>query len=963
MVDSSTDDVLCERIESLERGAQIGRYHVLERVGAGGMGVVYAAYDPDLDRRVAIKMLHHDADGDGISTDARAGLMREAQAMAKLSHPNVVAVHDVGVHDGTVFIAMEFVHGETVGEWMDCHSRSWVEVVVVFAAAARGLAAAHQVGLVHRDFKPANVMMSDEGVVKVTDFGLARWRDEHGRELGALPGAAGDDAAVAMATPAASAGVSPTRSGAVMGTPSYMAPEQHLGLPTDARSDQFSFCVALYEALYGRRPFTAESPSALAIEVVEARIPDAPAGTRVPGWLREVLLRGLEADPLGRFDSMAELIAILDRDRVAIRRRRIIAAAVVGLLGVGIAGAAMLEPAATPCADTDAHLAGVWDAPAREAVRAALFATGVGFAQSTWERVEPGLDAYAEAWVEARTDACAATRIRGEQPESLLDRRMACLDTRLRSARSLVGVLSHADPTVVQNAAVMVAELAPVAACADVTALLDEHARPEDPQLAAELDALDEALADAEQHENAGKYPEALVMAQAAVARAEALALVPMTARALLRRGVLEHVNGAERDAERTLQDAFFLAVRHGLDPIAARSAAELVTVVGEVQQRGAEARRWAEHARAHAEAEDDALLATDVLHNLAGVALREGAYDDAREFASAGLAAREQALGPENVEVLASVNMLGLIEIETGQFAAATVHFERALGIAERTLGPDHPELAKPINNLANIAWRQGKYEAARAAFGRALALQRDALGPEHRNVAQLENNLAAVAMSMGELAEAQQRFERALTIWRAALGDEHPQVADELNTLAVVAAARGDLAAARDYDERALVIRERTMPPEHPAIAQNYANLGTDLYRLGRFSEARELHARALAIYEKKLDPSHDDIALALTSIGTDLIELGDADAAVPLLERALGLRIGAEIDPVELAATRWSLARALHDCTRIRDRPRAKILAEQARATFANSPSALDNPVTAIDAWLAASLLAAG
>jgi tetratricopeptide (TPR) repeat protein len=951
MLDVSSDDDGTPS-DPLPTGSRIGRYVVLARVGAGGMGVVYAAYDPDLDRRVAIKLLHDDRSSGGSRSDGRSLLLREAKAMARLSHPNVVTVHDTAVHEGNVFIAMEFVQGETVAAWLGKSARPWRDVVRVFAAAAHGLAAAHAAGLVHRDFKPANVLIASDGAVKVTDFGLARVRDDGARDRGPTAEAA----VVAAALAAGSAGDPATHAGLVMGTPAYMAPEQHLGLPIDARSDQFSFCVALYEGLYGSRPFKSAAVPALAMDIVEGRVPDAPAGSKVPMWLRELVLRGLEPDPDLRHPSMQAIIDLLERDFGARRRRIALAVGGTAVLGAAALGVTLLGPASTPCADMQTHLGGVWDDDTKSAVQAAIFATGVGFAQSTWDRVAQRLDEYTAAWVSTRTEACLATRVRGEQSEALLDLRMACLDGRLRTVRALVSVLGNADEIVVGNAVVAASGLASLDACDDTEALLDDHPVPDDPRLRSALAALDQQLADAEQLERAGKYPEALALARTAADEAERLGFAPMIARARKRRGWLEHTGGDDASAEASLSSAYFEAVRLRDDNLAAQAAIELVTVEGEFRQRVAEGRQWAAHAAAHAEARRDELQQAAVAAALAGVALREGKYDEAESLARRALAQREARLGPEHDGILSSLNMLGLIAIETGKFEEARAHFERMIAVAEPILGRDHPELAKPMNNLANIAWREGKYDAAKASFERALDLQRGAHGDDHRNVAQLENNLAAVAMSTGHHDEAERRFTRALAIWRAALGQEHPLVADALNNLAVVAVARGKPDVARQYDEEALAIRTKSMPEDHPGLAQNLVNLGTDYYRLGRYAEARSLHERGLAIYEKKLDPQHDDIALALTALGTDLLELGEVDTALPLIERAHRLREHAEIDPVELASTQWSLARALHDATNGRDRVRARTLAMQAREVFAGAPGATDNPLVAIDAWLA-------
>jgi formylglycine-generating enzyme required for sulfatase activity len=297
----------------LNAGARLGRYLIIERVGSGAMGVVYGAYDPELDRKVALKLLKGDHAGQ--DETARARLVREAKAMARLSHPNVIAVHDVGVFDGQVFLAMEFLGGGTLRSWLAARRRGWRELLAVFAAAGRGLMAAHAAGLVHRDFKPENVLLDREGRPRVVDFGLAREAKD----------GAGDGAPAPAPVPVAAATSGTrldtlTRTGALLGTPAYMAPEQFMGEPTDERTDQFSFCVALYEALYGERPFTSESVFRLLHDVAEGRLLPVPDDREVPAWIRRAVLRGLKSDPAQRWPSMASLIAALEDDP-AVRRR------------------------------------------------------------------------------------------------------------------------------------------------------------------------------------------------------------------------------------------------------------------------------------------------------------------------------------------------------------------------------------------------------------------------------------------------------------------------------------------------------------------------------------------------------------------------------------------------------------------------------------------------------------------
>lgn len=307
---------------------RIGRFTVLRKLGAGGMGVVYAAYDEKLDRKLAIKIIHAPEDDGG---RASIRLRREARAMARLSHPNVVQVFDDGEYEGRVFIAMEFVRGPTLDAWLrgDGDSgqrghggpgarasrpsprRSWREIVAMHIGAGKGLAAAHAAGLVHRDYKPSNVMVSRDGRARVLDFGLVRQDDS--AERPSVP---------IIATALGSLGAprpdllseNLTLDGAIVGTPSYMSPEQLTGQPVDARSDQFSFCVTLYEALYRVNPFASPNMAARILRVMGNAVAPPPPDTDVPPWVHEALVRGLRCEPEERWPSMEALLTALAHD-------------------------------------------------------------------------------------------------------------------------------------------------------------------------------------------------------------------------------------------------------------------------------------------------------------------------------------------------------------------------------------------------------------------------------------------------------------------------------------------------------------------------------------------------------------------------------------------------------------------------------------------------------------------------
>ncbi|MEO8549898.1 MAG: serine/threonine-protein kinase [Kofleriaceae bacterium] len=333
------------KLPVLSIGDRVGRYLVLSTLGAGGMGQVFAAYDPQLDRKIALKVLRANLGAN--AKEARARLKREAQAIAQLNHPNVVGVYDVGTtgEGEDVYIAMEFVEGDTLTTWLKRWPRTWREILEVFHQAARGLMAAHSVGLLHRDFKPDNVLVGGDGRVRVTDFGLARSLfgiDDSGR---------GPTAAAELLKARADGSpllVDLTATGTVLGTPRYMAPEQLTGPNIDARSDQFSFCVALYEALYGQHPLPGGTSVAMLEEGKEA---NPPADLRsVPAGVGRAVMRGLARERTQRFPTMAALVSELTPPPVR-QPGRGIAVAMVALIVVGVATAAVLashRPAAIP---------------------------------------------------------------------------------------------------------------------------------------------------------------------------------------------------------------------------------------------------------------------------------------------------------------------------------------------------------------------------------------------------------------------------------------------------------------------------------------------------------------------------------------------------------------------------------------------------------------------------------------
>jgi tetratricopeptide (TPR) repeat protein/predicted Ser/Thr protein kinase len=891
---------------SLAPGALIGRYVVLSKLGAGGMGIVLAAYDPELDRKIALKLLK----GQGQSS-ARTRLQREAQALAKLDHRNVVSVHDVGVHDGQLFVAMEFVEGQTLGAWMSKlgRPRPWPEVLRVFAEAGRGLVAAHEAGLVHRDFKPDNVMLGNDGRVRVMDFGLARAEgdeDEGERVNVSLERTTGTHLLASRLT----------QTGALLGTPAYMSAEQFEGKAADPRSDQFGFCVSLYEALYGARPFAGKTVAELLETVMKGRVEPAPKGAAVPAWLRATVVRGLAPKPDERWPSMRALLEALANDPAVRRRKWFAVAGVVGVLGglaTGVAWA-VREDAQT-CAGFEERLAGVWDEDRRAQVQSAIEATKLSYASETWERVEQRLDEYTQQWVAARQQACEATH-NGEQSDELLDLRMACLDERLLHIRATVDILAEADETVMQRAVEAVVGLPGLERCADVDALTASIPPPEDPEVAKRVAALDEQLAKAEALENTGKYEEGLALADAVVTEAVALHYEPLLTRAWLQQGSLQEKAGKYEAAEATLERAFESALGQQMVAEAATVSVRLVYVVGSKLARHQDGRRWAKDAKPLTRAWGADDVVAWYLNNVGVIAMQEGKYDEARDDFEQSMAIWEQVLGPEDPHVASSLNNLGGVAYREGKYDEARDYGERALAIREKVLGPQHPKVAGSLSNLSNLASAEGKYEEARDYLERALAIEVEALGPDHPNVSVSLNNLGIVAYSQGKYAEAREYYGRALAIREQAYGLEHPKVAAALHNLGVVAESEGKYEEARGYHERALTIEEKTLGPEHPSLAAT------------------------------------------LTSLGEALLGLAKPAEALPHLERALTIHTANAGDPTRSAETRFALARALWDAPAEsgRDRERARTLAEQARSAFADAGEMAAKELREVQAWQA-------
>ncbi|MCY1070454.1 serine/threonine-protein kinase [Nannocystis sp. RBIL2] len=945
----------------LERGQLLGRYIILERVGAGGMGVVYAAFDPGLDRKVALKLLgrpegkrEDDSHGPG------ARLRREAKALARLAHPNVVGVHDAGEVDGRVYVAMEFVPGVTLRHYLAEHKLPWRDVLALFVAAGRGLQAAHAAGLVHRDFKPENVLVGDDGRVRVLDFGLARTSEleEPGPE-GHVPKASGDApppwasglrerlpleaSGLRERLPLEASGLREllpeasgahfdigslvsvdsrlTRVGALVGTPAYMAPEQFMGLPTSPRTDQFSFCVALWEAVHGAHPFGDGGAVALLQAISRGKLRPIPRDKRTPAWLPRALARGLSVDPRARWPDVGALLDVLERRALRSRRARRSGAAGLALgllLGAGVWGYAQSDGDDEVCRGGALALAGAWDPTRRAQVHTALLATGRAHARATADRVVATLDAWTAAWLAAHADACRATHVRHEQSQGLLDLRMTCLDERRRELAALTDLLVRTGPDVEGRAVQAAAALTPVQRCSDPAALAAPAAPPADPAALAQILAVRQQLADAKALFDAGRLPDGLARAEEAAATAALLDHPPLAAEAAYILGLLQNRTRDPRAAEVTLTRAALAAVAARLDELAARAMVELIACVGVYQSGTDEAVRWSE---------------------LAG--------------------AMVQRLGPEGHVLEAKrLGHTGIVRQIRGEFAAARELHERALALLDRPERPDPQALIGTLSNLGNTLTELGLHVEAEATHRRAVALAEEFFGPDHPHTAMLTGNLAAALTDTGRDEEGAELHARALAIKERALGPDHLSVAASLRHIARIRLRQGALGEAQAILRRALAIRERTLGPTHPELADLLHDLGEAARRERRFAAAQALFRRALAIAEPRGD-SHPQVMPLLLGLGRTALDAGDPRAAREPLRRALAAepKDHAPARPEVAARLRLHLAEALWPDPPARAEARA--LATEARTLL--GPGDGFAPLRReLDAWLSGHVL---
>ncbi len=823
-------------------GDRVGRYGILHTLGSGGMGTVYAATDPDLDRNVAIKVLH---DRPGRTVRAEA-LLHEAQAMARFSHPNVVTVHDVGTHEGRVFVAMDWVRGPTLRSWMK--GRRWDAVLEAFFQAGQGLAAVHAAGLVHRDFKPANVMLHPGGRVVVMDFGLARSADDSGQVSGTpLPGApdTDDDGG--------------SRAGSVQGTPAYMAPEQHLAFDVDARADQFSYCVSVFEGLFGKRPFRARTVTELVMRISAGELADVPRNGVPPRILR-ALVRGLAELPKDRWPSMETL---LDRLRPVGRGTWMVWAAGAAALAT-VAFAAV--PPADPCETGADAVRELWSKERRDTLLAALQSSPQPFAHETAGRVDETIANYVEQLANAHDQACQ-TAI----DPALLDRRTACLRQRSGALRAAVDALTTSADDGLQRAVQVLSHLPELDTCLDPEALARASALPADETRRQEIEQARDAISESTAMNEAGDLDGAHARAKAALVLAHQTGFSPVEVEALNAWSSAQEGQGDYAAAAETSEAAFHLAHSSHHDVEALRAAVQLVYVVGYRLQQHEVAQGWLRHAEALLARVEDRGLEARLINNEATLAYSAGDYDAAARGFERTAQLRESQQGAEHPDVAAAHSNLGLALTRLERLEEALEHHARARASWEASLGHSHPMVAISVHNRALVFEQMERLDEAAAEYERAIELRIRSQGAEHPSVALSLNNLGHVRRKQGEALDSLELHHKALALWHAAYGPEHRRVAEALSGISEALHTQRRLEEAHHFADRCLSTLEAAVGTEHPDYALAQYALALIQIDEGQRSGARRNLQQAQRKLVEVWGPSSKDVRRVEQSLET--------------------------------------------------------------------------------------------
>lgn len=786
------------------------RYIIAAVLGRGGMGTVYLAHDRTLGRDVALKLHHH--------TGAER-LHREAMAMAKLAHPNVVTVFEVATVDERLYVAMEYVRGETFRGWLATKKRSWREIVAMLCEAGEGLVAAHGAGLVHRDFKPENVLVGDDRRPRVGDFGLAR--------IGPAPKA--DAINPALADTAL------TQAGSVLGTPAYMAPEQLAGDTVDARCDQFAFCVVAWEALYGERPFIG----------IDRATRKEPPRSQVPARVRRVLERGLSIDPAARYADMATLLVALQEPPRTGRKVALALAAAALVAGGGYIAVNHMEETqrAEACDAQGNGVRSLVGAHAQVVMRAKFVATGMPVASDALDHAIKVLGPYADTLAAQSTRTCNATR----EPTELRAAKRTCLESHTRELAAFVSALQKPDASVVQRAPAAAWSLSEVLPCSDPSTLL-ARARRTPSKEQAKLDWI-------KAETDVGHYTEAAAAAKQLVDGARKISDRNTQLDALLAMG---HAQMQLEDpaAARAYNEAVALAESLGRDSDAADAYGSLASIAGTLERDYAAAHRYLALSRAKLErlGGKNLVIRGDLFTTEAQILTDENRLGEAEAAGRQAVATLEQALGAHHPKLGSAVGTLSQILLAQTKTDEALAAAARTLAIFEQALGPDHPNSAGASMNYAFALVDAKQFDEARKRLLRADEVFARVFGDVHPMRAAIAGNLGGVEQMQEHWDAALAHYLRAVSILEQTQGPDSADVSGARRDAAKVLALANRGREAEAEQLRALAILDRLGEDGESRLVGALVELAEMQLTRDDKAAAKRTLDRALAIAAKR-------------------------------------------------------------------------------------------------------------
>lgn len=840
-------------LQALRRGSKVGKYVLLDVLGQGAMGIVYQGYDSSLHREAAIKFLHVElAEKDSL---AQGRLLREAQAMARLSHGNVVTIYEAGKVGDSVYLAMELVSGETLGKWVTRPERSLSEIRDAFGQAALGLRAAHDADLVHRDFKPDNVLVSASGRVRVTDFGLARG----GRSLEMEEGIGSTEQELDAVAEVL------TQTGALLGTPIYMAPEQLQGEVATPLSDQFAFCVAYYEAIYGQRPFQGQTISQLLRAAQEESPPANSSRFSVPKELHAILLRGLSPVPDDRFSSMSDLLSAMDALDASEQRptkRGWIAAAILisaALVFVGVVVSREQPSIAQPlCLGAEERVRDSRTDALSSRMRQAL--SGLkGERVAVASLVDTEFSKWGQRWAEQHRQVCEATRVSGEQSESLMDLRMQCLDRQLLTYSSLSQELASLEVGAEFDTDRVIAGLPDIERCSDAQSLMGIAPPSVDQKI--DVDTIESKLGQAQALAATGQYDASRRMANELYLQAAQVQYLPLSAKVALVLAGTERAMGEFNTARKRIDESIGAAIALGSERETSVAWIEAVSILGE---SGAyeEALRYGGYAKASLRRlSRSSHLKSRLTNNLGVIHTYLGQWQEAREELVHALRLRRHLFGEKDTRVARVLTNLGNLERDSGNYALALTHHQDALVIDSAVLGPSHPTIGRHLHNQAGVRKLMGHIQESSALYKKALAIKVEALGELHHYVALTRNSLGLLHLEAGE-------SEQAIVYYKAAL-----------------------LSFGQDAS--------------HPDEALSRFGLGKAYLHIGENLLAVQNLKVALRMFELRYSDKEERIVRTLLALSLALAKTGEFKVAGALVERAQvsgALLFGKEIGETE-------------------------------------------------------------